>query len=133
MRADYFMKMANNCAIIAHTSSESSEKGVFFMKKLVGITGLILIACVCIGTAAAPSPAQEGTAPTAAVTEAAQGYVIGDSDGNIAVFVPGEAAPVMVTQTRTDALPRPDSRRVREGIAVADSSELRRLLEDFCS
>ena len=29
MRADYFMKMANNCAIIAHTSPESSEKGVF--------------------------------------------------------------------------------------------------------
>lgn len=127
------MKMANNRALIAHTTPESNGKGSVFMKKLVGITGLILIACVCIGTAASPPPAESTAAATAAATEAMQGYVIGDSGGNIAVFVPGEAAPVMVTQTRTDALPRPDSRRVKEGIAVTDSRELKRLLEDFCS
>ena len=125
------MKMANNFAVYASYYLQEYGKRSVLMKKLVGITGLILIACVCIGAAAVP-PA-EMPEPEIRATEPAPSYVIRDSGGNIAVFLQGESAPVMVTQTRTDALPRQDSRRVKEGISVEGRQELEKLLEDYCS
>jgi len=102
------------------------------MKKLIAITGVILIACVCAGSLAAPSAvsappqtvaAQEKTAPA--------GYKIADSGGHVAVFYAD--APVLTTDTLTDSLPQADAKRVREGIPAKTKRELERLLEDFCS
>lgn len=104
------------------------------MKKtvLIVITGLILIACVCVQTvfvSAPPAPAEEK--PAAAAAE--EGYVVRDSGGRIAVFMRGGQQPVFTTGSRTDSLPKADARRVREGIEVDGKKQLERLLEDLCS
>ena len=100
------------------------------MKKLTLITGIILITCVSISAAAqqpvdAPQRQLSATAPS--------GYVIKDSGGAVAVYRQGEDTPIFITRTRTDSLPRSDSRRVKEGIEVESDERLRQALEDFCS
>ena len=103
------------------------------MKKLVAITGLVLITCVCVGAAAQTETAPSETAAVAVGTTVPQGYIIRDSGGRVAVFKSGGSAPVIVTKTRTDDLPRSDARIIREGIEVQDERQLKRVLEDFCS
>ena len=96
------------------------------MKKLIAITGVILISCVCAGSLWAPSAAsalQEKTEPGS--------YKIADSGGHVAVFYAD--APLLTTDTLTDSLPRADAKRVREGIPAKSRQEIEKLLEDFCS
>ena len=81
------------------------------MKKLVLITGAVLIACVFAGSFAA-SPQPRTAAAAIAETTAPQadgGFVIRDSGGRIAVFRRGESAPLLVTQTLTESLPRAEA------------------------
>lgn len=102
------------------------------MKKLILITGIILIGCVLISVLAATRTVTEPVhAP--AQNQADAGYVIRDNGGKIAVFRAGESTPFMTTETYTKTLPRADSTRLQNGIAVTDKAELQRLLEDFCS
>ena len=103
------------------------------MKKLVAITGLVLITCVCVGAAAQTETAPSETAAVAVGTTVPQGYIIRDSGGRIAVFRRGESAPLLVTQTLTESLPRADAKKIREGIEVPDRQTLEKLLEDYCS
>ena len=102
------------------------------MKKLILITGAILIACVFAGNAAAPPPAETAVA---AQQPAAQetGFVIRDCDGKIAVYRKGESAPMLITQTLTESLPRADAKRLRAGVDAPDRQTLEKLLEDYCS
>ena len=105
------------------------------MKKLLLITGLILIGCVLTDSLAAP-PASNITAveaTTAAAKAAVRGYVVRDCDGKIAVFRKGDAAPLLTTGTRTESLPRADAQKLRRGIEAVSRAELERILEDFCS
>ena len=105
------------------------------MKKLVLITGAVLIACVFAGSFAA-SPQPRTAAAAIAETTAPQadgGFVIRDSGGRIAVFRRGESAPLLVTQTLTESRPRADAKKIREGIEVPDRQTLEKLLEDYCS
>lgn len=102
------------------------------MKKLVLITGIILIGCVLISVLASPrSVLYTGGSP--AQLQENKGYVIRDSGGKIAVFRTGESTPFMTTETYTKTLPRTDSNRLQKGIPVTDKAELQRLLEDLCS
>ena len=102
------------------------------MKKLILVTGLILIGCVLISILASPrSVLYTGESPAQIREE--KGYVIKDSGGRIAVFRTGESTPFMTTETYTKTLPRTDSTRLQKGIAVTDKAELQRLLEDLCS
>ena len=103
------------------------------MKKLDAMTGIILIFCVCVSSAAASLEAPAREESRASVTTEAGGYVVKDSCGKIAVFRSGESAPLTVTRTRTESLPKSDAKRVKEGIEVTDETELKRVLEDFCS
>ena len=109
------------------------------MKKLVLITGVILISCVIAGSLASPPPAvaagiSESETARESVTEAPeQGYVVRDYHGNIAVFKNGKEKPVRVTAARTDSLPKPDAKKLKEGIEAPDKQTLDRILEDYCS
>lgn len=102
------------------------------MKKLILVTGLILISCVLISVLASPRSVLYENASPARVQED-KGYVIMDSGGKIAVFRTGESTPFITTETYTKTLPRADSNRLQKGIQVSDKAELQRLLEDFCS
>lgn len=105
------------------------------MKKLVLLTGIVLIACVCMEHfAAPPSPAAYPSAAASPSPEAADaGYIIRDSNGKIAVFAAGNDHPLFTTETRTESLPRADAKRLREGVRAPDRQALRRILEDYCS
>ena len=105
------------------------------MKKLILLTGVILIACVCIEHFAAPPSA--GAYPSTAVQPSPQaadaGYIIRDSNGKIAVFAAGSDHPLFTTETRTESLPRADAKKLREGVKAPDRQAMRRILEDYCS
>lgn len=104
------------------------------MKKLILLTGVILIACVCVQAIAAPPPAPSQTAAENRQPKGADaGYIIRDSGGKIAVFNAGDDRPLFTTETRTESLPRADAKKLREGVKAPDRQTLRRILEDYCS
>ncbi len=109
------------------------------MKKLVLITGLILISCVLTGSFSAPpsdtvSEASAGSAAQEIETRIImEGYVVRDYHGKIAVFKNGKTSPVRVTSTRTDSLPKSDAKKLLEGVDAPDKQALNRILEDYCS
>ena len=102
------------------------------MKKLIMITGVILIAYLILMTVAT----QEAQAP-AAETVSAQHHVgekeyrIGVIDGRIAVFRNGDL--YLKTQTMLSSLPKSDQSKIEQGIEVDSLKELKRLLQDYCS
>ena len=109
------------------------------MKKLVLITGMILISCVLTGSLSAPPPdtAEEISSSSAAQESEThiirEGYVVRDYHGKIAVFKNGKTSPVRVTSTRTDSLPKSDAKKLLEGVDAPDKQALNRILEDYCS
>ena len=84
------------------------------------------------GNAAAPPPAETAVAAQQPVTQET-GFVIRDCDGKIAVYRKGESAPMLITQTLTESLPRADAKRLRAGVDAPDRQTLEKLLEDYCS
>lgn len=80
-----------------------------------------------------PSPAADR--PDASGDKAEAGddmeYTVRAHQGYMAVFRPGNAAPVEITDTRIASLRRADQMLLREGITVRGGEALARLLEDF--
>lgn len=104
------------------------------MKKLVCVTGIILISCVCISALASPQAvAQTEAAPTVPQTQSEQGFVIKDCEGRLAVFRKGESTPFITTETYTNTLPRADINKLKQGIEAENAEKMRKLLEDYCS
>ena len=109
------------------------------MKKLIGITGVILIACICISslyalpTAAQTSTVLTTTALTETTAESRENYIIKSENNVIVVYKTGENAPCIVTETRTDNLPKGDVLRLKNGIEVEGEKNLKKMLEDYCS
>lgn len=102
-------------------------------QRLLGVTGAVLIGCVLLGSFAAPSAPHPAAVSATVSTTAAQGYVIAESKGRVAVFRRGDKTPLYVTDTLVRNLPRADAERLRRGIAADDEDKLHRMLEDFCS
>lgn len=103
------------------------------MKKLVAITGIILISCVSFGSLYTHTEAARSYTAAAAGETRAAGYVIRDWKGKIAVFLSGADKPLKVTSTRTSTLPKTDIKKLKSGIYTESSRELERILEDYCS
>lgn len=102
------------------------------MKKLILITGAILMVYLIVITAAA-QPAKN-TAPqavTADVNTEHSGYMIGVSDGRVAVFHDGEL--YVRTDTQVSTLPKADRTRLENGIHLDSLKEIKELLQDYCS
>ena len=101
------------------------------MKKLILITGMILIGCTLINLLAAPRPA---AAPASqAATREVKRFYLTEKSGRLAVYRSGEGEPFLVTETVVSSLPRADRAAIRRGIEIEGEDELRRLLEDYCS
>ncbi len=81
-----------------------------------------------------PEPIQ--TAESASAVKAAPsaaGYVVGEWEGRLAVYIKGCSAPDQVYDVYIATLPEDEQHRLKEGIAAGSEQELAALLEDYTS
>ena len=102
------------------------------MKKLILITGAVLLLYLVVMTSVTPA----ATSPSATVvptqgSTAENGYIIGISEGRVTVFKDGEM--MLRTDTQLSDLPKSDRVRLEEGIHIDSLKELKERLEDYCS
>lgn len=122
----------------AKNKYEQRTKGMYNMKKLVLITGIILLACTVTSAVFASPTYAENQSPN---TQSSQNptdsnqqiYIIKECNGKIAVYKKGDFAPFMTTDTMTANLPKSDVLNLKNGIEVTGDAQLQKALEDFCS
>ena len=105
------------------------------MKKLVLITGIILMVCLFTSVYAAPA-ATVGT--QVSVTDENKDnknevFVLKSENNYIVVYKFGENTPYMTTDTLVSTLPKGDIMLLEKGIEVKGEENLKKSLEDFCS
>lgn len=105
------------------------------MKKLVLITGIILMVCLFTSVYAAPV-ATVGT--QVSVTDENKDnenevFVLKSENNYIVVYKFGENTPYMTTDTLVSTLPKGDIMLLEKGIEVKGEDNLKKSLEDFCS
>lgn len=105
------------------------------MKKLVLITGIILMVCLFTSVYAAPA-ATVGT--QVSVTDENKDsenevFVLKSENNYIVVYKFGENTPYMTTDTLVSTLPKGDIMLLEKGIEVRGEENLKKSLEDFCS
>ena len=61
------------------------------------------------------------------------GFLLGISEGKIALWKDGRAEPVRVFPYRAELLPEADQKALQEGIVIRNDRDLQRLLEDYLS
>ena len=104
------------------------------VKKLILITGIILISCVVISSAfEANVQVSETVYQVPEVTNVQKTFVMSSENGRLVVYRKGEQEPFMTTDTFTYSLPKTDKRQLEEGIEIQGEEELRKTLEDYCS
>lgn len=106
------------------------------MKRLLLITGVLLIAYVVMMSALSPSASSYEEIPDeTAVTEADEDegdvYIVLDENGRVAVTLNG--ALYLRTDTVVASLPKADRTKLKKGIVLTDKAALKKLLEDYCS
>ena len=82
------------------------------------------------------TPASETNATVASSETQPQtesGYIVKAVSGKIAVEDISSGKIVRITDTRVSILPEKDRAQLKEGIVVKSKSELRSVLEDYCS
>ncbi|MED9970846.1 MAG: hypothetical protein UFA98_12720 [Ruminococcus sp.] len=101
------------------------------MKKAIciAVTGVILIASVCVSAFA--SSQSDGRA--AAAETKVNRYIIKSESGRLVVYKSGDDTPFMSTETFSGHLPKSDAERLKQGIEVEGEQSLRKSLEDYCS
>ena len=107
------------------------------MKKLMAITGSILLLCVIItsvyaphGTAVPPEETEISEMSKEAVKEK---YRLSVYERKVAAFENGKDYPIYISDVYVNSLPETDRRLLEKGIYVSDRKSLNRLIEDYCS
>ncbi len=105
------------------------------MKKLVLITGIILMACLFTSVYAAPSASVKAsvTANTEDKSETVDIYIMKAENNRIVVYKKGEQVPYIETETLVSSLPKGDIMLLEKGIEIEGEKNLQKSLEDFCS
>lgn len=103
------------------------------MKKLVVVTGIILMVCLFTQVYNAPTVPVEATQTSEYKADESEVYVLKAENGRLAVYIKGESTPYMITDTLIDTLPQSDILRLEKGIEVSGKDNLRKSLEDYCS
>ena len=105
------------------------------MKKLVLITGIILM--VCLFTSVYASPAATVGTHTSAIQEnkgnEKEVFVLKSENNRIVVYRFGENTPYLTTDTLVSTLPKGDIMLLEKGIEVKGEENLKKSLEDYCS
>ncbi|MGN1432819.1 MAG: hypothetical protein ACI4XI_03860 [Ruminococcus sp.] len=105
------------------------------MKKLILITGIILMVCLFTSVYASPAATVEtGTG----ISEEEKGnknevFVLKSENNRIVVYRYGENTPYMTTDTLVSTLPKGDIMLLEKGIEVKGEENLKKSLEDYCS
>ena len=106
------------------------------MKRLICITGIILIACVITG-AVVTENSTVGTQYTAnqdvTKAESEEIYILKAENGLLTVYRKGDDTAYITTETITSNLPKSDADMLEKGIEVIGNDRLRKALEDYCS
>lgn len=109
------------------------------MKKIVGLTGVILIACMMISSLFAPANSVENTSATSDYSASQNNgtgksdYIIKAEKGYIVVYKKGEDKPYLTTDCRVSNLPKGDALYLEKGIEIKGKESLMKTLEDYCS
>lgn len=102
------------------------------MKKLLTVTGAILIAYVVLSSVYVSSGEEAVAAKTAQPqTRPQQIYVVREENDRLVVYLDEQV--YLRTDTRVSTLPRSDRLKLEHGIDVFSDEELKQLLEDYCS
>ena len=106
------------------------------MKRIICMTGIILIACVITGAVIEENSItsfENTEIYSTAVTESTPVYIIKAENGLLTVYRKGEASPYITTQTQVSNLPESDKNNLEKGIEIHGETQLRKSLEDYCS
>lgn len=108
------------------------------MKKLMAITGSILLICIIITAIYAPKgtalPPEESRQVSEVSQESrAEGYRLSVYQRKVAAFENGREYPVYISDVYVNSLPETDRQLLEKGIEVPDRKALNRLIEDYCS
>lgn len=105
------------------------------MKKLVSITGIILMLCLFTGVAFSPETSAQTESVQATVSNNEQNtvFVLKAENNRITVYKKGENTPYMTTDTPVDSLPKGDIMLLEVGIEIKGEKNLKKSLEDYCS
>lgn len=109
------------------------------MKKLVAITGAILICCTVI-SAAASTKYQNSEASCTIYNETEntsnfdnENYILKSVNGNLVVYLADGVTVYLDTEKNVSSLPHGDKLRLEQGIEVHSTEKLKKLLEDYVS
>lgn len=109
------------------------------MKKLVLITGIILMVCLFTSVYASPAATVETGAGISEEEKTEEKgnenevFVLKSENNRIVVYRFGDETPYMTTDTFVSTLPKGDIMLLEKGIEVKGEENLRKSLEDFCS
>ncbi|MEE1318534.1 MAG: hypothetical protein UHD05_03405 [Ruminococcus sp.] len=105
------------------------------MKKLVAITGIMLMLCLFTGVAFSPATSAQTESVQATVNNNEQNmtFVLKAENNRITVYKKGESTPYMTTDTPVDSLPKGDIMLLELGIEIEGEKNLKKSLEDYCS
>ena len=102
------------------------------MKRLIGITGVILLTYTVLSATLAPAESRVSAAdPQTAATENTAAFTAREADGRIVICVGNRE--LFRTDTEVSSLPKIDRLRLREGIDFYSAEELKQFIEDYCS
>lgn len=103
------------------------------MKKLVGITGIILLICLMLSTFFVPVSSAQSVKTANNEQSIAEVYILKAENNRVVVYKKGESTPYIQTDTRCDMLPKGDVVYLEKGIELEGREALRKALEDYCS
>lgn len=106
-----------------------SSKGILTLA--LAAAGTVAACAAVIGTTLTADPST--TLDTTTVTTAAVYRTIGEWEGQVAVFAPYSDTPETVYDAVLSSLPAEEQEKLRRGIDVASSTELKQRLEDYLS
>lgn len=126
-----------NLPYYGKTICKTNLERMYFLKRLVGITGAIVMICLMINVFFAPVSSAENTSSQSMAsieqTDAEEVFIIKAENNRIVVYKKGEDKPYMLTDTPANNLPKGDIVYLEKGIEIIGREKLRKALEDFCS
>lgn len=108
------------------------------MKKLVCVTGIILISCLLVTTFFAPTTSAteklNTTSQSISTTdESEQVYVMKIDKGYIKIYKKNDSKVYLDTHTLASNLPKSDILSLEKGIEIQGKNNLRKAVEAYCS
>lgn len=106
------------------------------LKKLICVTGIILIACVVTGNIFSGNT--DASAQTVGQSEVQDSqkeevFILKTEDGYLNVYCKDSGKIYLHTGTMTANLPKSDAMRLEKGVEITGKDALRKAVEDYCS